>query len=596
MLDFNNEEDFKNTWYKRSIEIEGQVMWLEKWTPDFRPDVDSPIVPTWVLLPSLPIHCHSWHYVKQLVGTIGTPLSMDLATENRTRPSMAKVRVEIDLTKPKIDSIWIGVEDDDSPLKGFTQKIEYENVPKYCRHCKLLGHSILQCRHAEKKKEDVKEKQKEVEDNGERGKASESTKGRKHTTESSKVEEQTEKEEVNATDARNNSNSKDKTVTKNAEAGEITKECNNNRGQEDELYANDNDMDSKENEKESMVFRINQKKRRKKKKHHTKKALKKKTKVTFKVIKNRQEGYIQNSSVEKKNVDKQIDQEVPQNSEAEHIGDTASNNNEEITPIGPFINDSGQQQCMEKNNESEENRDNAEREEQIESQESKDEVVEEVRNGTSNRYIEILNHKGIDLVVDLNRNNYKEQQKRGGEEELAEELDSRPPKCDADFGKILIEDAEQGDSDDAGKQHLTEAQKKCDLSPERGRGGDFNVILEAFEKLGGKPYRAYKSVDFANCMNRCGMEDAGYIGSTYTWCNNRRPSKRIWKRLDRLLFNDDWLHKFQNSVVRHLSRTGSNHRPLLLKCYDDMNEGTKYFRFLNFWSDQPGFYDIVKKE
>ncbi|XP_059289204.1 uncharacterized protein LOC132042695 [Lycium ferocissimum] len=97
-------------------------------------------------------------------------------------------------------------------------------------------------------------------------------------------------------------------------------------------------------------------------------------------------------------------------------------------------------------------------------------------------------------------------------------------------------------------------------------------------------------------MNRCGMEDAGFIGSTYTWCNNRRPSKRIWKRLDKVSFNDSWLHKFQNSVVRHLSRTGSDHRPLLFKCYDDMNEGIKYFRFLNFWSDQPGFYDIVKKE
>ncbi|XP_060212213.1 uncharacterized protein LOC132639829 [Lycium barbarum] len=316
-------------------------MWLEKWTPDFRPDVDSPIVPTWVLLPSLPIHCHSWHYVKQIVGTIGTPLSMDLATENRTRPSMAKVRVEIDLTKPKIDSVWIGVEDDDSPLKGFTQKIEYENVPKYCRHCKLLGHSILQCRHAEKKKEDAKEKHIEGEDNGEREKASESTKGRKHTTGSRKVNEQMEKEERNVTNWRNNSNSKEKAVMENAEAEEITKEYNNDRGQEEEQEANEIDTDSKEKEKESMVFRINQK-RRKKKKHNTKKALKKKTKVTFKVIKEQQKGHKQYSPVEKKNVEKNIDQDEPQNSEAEQIGDTASNNNEEITPAGQSLYETGQ--------------------------------------------------------------------------------------------------------------------------------------------------------------------------------------------------------------------------------------------------------------
>ncbi|WMV30448.1 hypothetical protein MTR67_023833 [Solanum verrucosum] len=94
-------------------------------------------------------------------------------------------------------------------------------------------------------------------------------------------------------------------------------------------------------------------------------------------------------------------------------------------------------------------------------------------------------------------------------------------------------------------------------------GGDFNVILEASEKLGGKLYQAIESLDFANCMVRCGVEDAGYVSSTHTWCNNRRPRKRIWKRFDRVLINDGWLHKFQNIMVRHLSRTGSDHRPLL---------------------------------
>lgn len=34
-LDFTNEDDFKSLWFRRSTEIDGQVMWLEKWTPDF---------------------------------------------------------------------------------------------------------------------------------------------------------------------------------------------------------------------------------------------------------------------------------------------------------------------------------------------------------------------------------------------------------------------------------------------------------------------------------------------------------------------------------------------------------------------------------
>lgn len=99
-------------------------MWLEMWTLDFRPDHDSPIVPLWVLLPQLPFHYHTWHYVKQIWEPVGKPLSMDVATFGRTIPSTTKVRVEIDLTKPQLTSVYVGHEEDTNPLKGFTQNIE----------------------------------------------------------------------------------------------------------------------------------------------------------------------------------------------------------------------------------------------------------------------------------------------------------------------------------------------------------------------------------------------------------------------------------------------------------------------------------------
>ncbi|XP_060202973.1 uncharacterized protein LOC132631415 [Lycium barbarum] len=127
-------------------------------------------------------------------------------------------------------------------------------------------------------------------------------------------------------------------------------------------------------------------------------------------------------------------------------------------------------------------------------------------------------------------------------------------------------------------------------------GGDFNVILEPSEKIGGKIHRAYKIFDFAACMNRCGLENAGFVGSNYTWCNNRRPGKRIWKRLDRIIINGNWLQRFNNVTVRHLSRTGSDHRPLLLKCYDSNNNAIKHFRFRYFWVEQPGFMDLVGQD
>lgn len=37
-LDFTNEDAFYLVWYRRVVEIDGLQMWLQKWTPDFRPD------------------------------------------------------------------------------------------------------------------------------------------------------------------------------------------------------------------------------------------------------------------------------------------------------------------------------------------------------------------------------------------------------------------------------------------------------------------------------------------------------------------------------------------------------------------------------
>ncbi|OIT35442.1 hypothetical protein A4A49_24660 [Nicotiana attenuata] len=127
-------------------------MWLQKWSPDFKPEEDLPIAPVWVLLPGLPFHMHTWNYVKQVVSTIGIPLEMDLATRGRTRPSMAKVRVEIDLLKDQPNSVYVGQTYDNAPQKGFVQKIEFEGVPKYCKFCRKLGNNMINCRALERKK------------------------------------------------------------------------------------------------------------------------------------------------------------------------------------------------------------------------------------------------------------------------------------------------------------------------------------------------------------------------------------------------------------------------------------------------------------
>ncbi|XP_059281014.1 uncharacterized protein LOC132034649 [Lycium ferocissimum] len=95
-------------------------------------------------------------------------------------------------------------------------------------------------------------------------------------------------------------------------------------------------------------------------------------------------------------------------------------------------------------------------------------------------------------------------------------------------------------------------------------GGDFNVILHPEEKIGGLPHRNAESYDFSECMDSCGIVDIGYSGSNYTWCNNWRPSLRIMKSLT------EWKN--------------------------DQVGGIKYFKFLEFWTCQEDFLDVVQSD
>ncbi|OIT32401.1 hypothetical protein A4A49_08259 [Nicotiana attenuata] len=66
------------------------------------------------------------------VCNVGTLLALNAATYGRTRPSMAKVRVEIDLTKPIPSSVWVGSKDEKSQYDG------------------KVGHNMMNCRVLEK--------------------------------------------------------------------------------------------------------------------------------------------------------------------------------------------------------------------------------------------------------------------------------------------------------------------------------------------------------------------------------------------------------------------------------------------------------------
>ncbi|XP_060211805.1 uncharacterized protein LOC132639371 [Lycium barbarum] len=102
-------------------------------------------------------------------------------------------------------------------------------------------------------------------------------------------------------------------------------------------------------------------------------------------------------------------------------------------------------------------------------------------------------------------------------------------------------------------------------------GGDFNVIMNEDEKIGGLPVSPDEYGDFAFC------------------------SDYIFKRLDRIIANSKLQDWFAHMEVQHLSRTGSYHALLLLTCGESSQHIRKPFRFLKFWIEHESFLEVVNQ-
>ncbi|KAK4337522.1 hypothetical protein RND71_042009 [Anisodus tanguticus] len=79
-----------------------------------------------------------------MAAAVGTPIAIDAATLNKTRPSCARVKVEFDLLRSHPQHVVIQVGEDDE-ITSDLQKIRYDFKPKYCINCKLQGHDVNGC-------------------------------------------------------------------------------------------------------------------------------------------------------------------------------------------------------------------------------------------------------------------------------------------------------------------------------------------------------------------------------------------------------------------------------------------------------------------
>ncbi|KAI0504440.1 hypothetical protein KFK09_015392 [Dendrobium nobile] len=140
LIKLENDMDYCRVFAHRSYFVNNCFMKIFKWTHTFDIDVESPSIPIWVSFPNLRPHLFAPRILFGLGSMFGKPLKIDHATSSGRRPSIARVLVELDVTKVYPDKIWLG-----SESLGYIQSVIMDPFPSYCSHCKSLGHSKLEC-------------------------------------------------------------------------------------------------------------------------------------------------------------------------------------------------------------------------------------------------------------------------------------------------------------------------------------------------------------------------------------------------------------------------------------------------------------------
>ncbi|KAG7616431.1 Endonuclease/exonuclease/phosphatase [Arabidopsis thaliana x Arabidopsis arenosa] len=92
--------------------------------------------------------------------------------------------------------------------------------------------------------------------------------------------------------------------------------------------------------------------------------------------------------------------------------------------------------------------------------------------------------------------------------------------------------------------------------------GDFNDIINSFEKQGGPVRHEGTFVDIRSFMAACDLYDLRHSGNFFSW-RGKRNDHLVHCRLDRAMSNSSWAETYPFSHSEYLRFEGSDHRPIL---------------------------------
>jgi len=99
-------------------------------------------MPIWVRFPNLPIRCWTPLCLSKLASVIGKPLHCDEPTYTKSKLSYAWVLIEVDLLGTLPDRVSVQLPNGST----LGQQVLYESLPRFCKNCASMRHSISSCK------------------------------------------------------------------------------------------------------------------------------------------------------------------------------------------------------------------------------------------------------------------------------------------------------------------------------------------------------------------------------------------------------------------------------------------------------------------
>jgi hypothetical protein len=121
--------------------------------------------------------------------------------------------------------------------------------------------------------------------------------------------------------------------------------------------------------------------------------------------------------------------------------------------------------------------------------------------------------------------------------------------------------------------------------------GDFNEVVMAFEKWGGRAKSSSQIRNFQTTLEFCELTDLGYRGPKYMWTNCQECQDFVKERLDRGMVNSGWRELFPEAEIIVEAKTTSDHAVLVLHLLGQRAEQPKgrRFRFKACWLAERGY-------